>query len=97
MDYIWEIKPDYNLKIYKSEYQTLKKKNNYEDEKNNENNKIKVLYDTLCVQEFLVKNRPYQQLSDHFGISVEIYSPKVYDQGSNSFDASNIEFPLKNI
>ena len=95
LDYIWEIKPDYNLKIYKSESQTLKKKNNYEDEKNNENNKIKVLYDTLSVQEFLVKNRPYQQLSDHFGISVEIYAPKVYDQGSNSFDASNIEFPLK--
>ena len=97
LDYIWEIKPDYNLKIYKSEYQILKSKNNYEDEKNNEKNKIKVLYDTLTVQEFLVENRPYQQLSDHFGISVEIYSPKVYDQGSNSFDASNIEFPLKNI
>ena len=97
LDYIWEIKPDYNLNIYKSEYQILKNKNNNEDEKNNEKNKIKVLYDTLTVQEFLVKNRPYQQLSDHFGISVEIYSPKVYDQGSNSFDASNIEFPLKNI
>ena len=97
LDYIWEINPDYNLKIYKSEYQTLKNKNNYEDEKNNEKNKIKVLYDTLTVQEFLVKNRPYQQLSDHFGISVEIYVPKLYDKGSNSFDASNIEFPLKNI
>ena len=97
LDYIWEIKPDYNLKIYNSGYQTLKSQNNYEDDKNNENNKIKVLYDTLNVEEFLVKNRPYQQLSDHFGISVEIYSPKIYEQGSNSFDASNIEFPLKNI
>ena len=97
LDYIWEIKPDYNLAIFKSGYQTLKNQNNDGDEKSYEKNKIKVLYDTLKVQEFLVKNRPYQQLSDHFGISVEIYSPKIYEQGSNSFDASNIEFPLKNI
>ena len=30
---------------------------------------------TFKVQEFLVKNRPYQQLSDHFGISVELSLP----------------------
>ena len=36
-------------------------------------NKEKILYETLKVEEFLVKNRPYQQLSDHFGVSVELY------------------------
>ena len=65
LDYIWEIIPDFNLDIYNCE--------NDSDEYNNKKNKIQVLYDTLQVQEFLVKNRPYQQLSDHFGVSVDLY------------------------
>ena len=73
LDYIWEIIPDFNLDIYKQGYNIFN--DNYSLEKNKKNNKIKVLYDTFRVQEFLVKNRPYQQLSDHFGVSVDLYSP----------------------
>ena len=52
---------------------------------NFENQKIKVLYDTFKVQEFLVENRPYQQLSDHFGVSVDLLSPSNnQNQGSPS-------------
>ena len=74
LDYIWEIFPDYNLDIYKNN--SDKYYNSNEDEENlvDEKNKIKVLYDTLKVEEFLIKNRPYQQLSDHFGVSVEFYA-----------------------
>ena len=35
-----------------------------------------ICYDTIKIEEFLVKNRPYQQLSDHFGVSVELLFPK---------------------
>ena len=73
LDYIWEIIPDFNLDIYKQGYNIFN--DNCSLEKNNKDNKIKVLYDTFKVQEFLVKNRPYQQLSDHFGVSVDLYSP----------------------
>jgi sphingomyelin phosphodiesterase len=71
-DYIWEIIPDFNLEIYNA-----LNDNNKEDEKNdndNDNNKniIEVLYDTLNVEKFLIKDRPYQQLSDHFGVSVHL-------------------------
>jgi hypothetical protein len=71
-DYIWEIIPDFNLEIY-----NVLNDNNKEDEKNdndNDNNKniIEVLYDTLNVEKFLIKDRPYQQLSDHFGVSVHL-------------------------
>ena len=34
--------------------------------------KLFVCYDTPKIEEFLIKNRPYQQLSDHFGVSVEL-------------------------
>ena len=73
LDYIWEVIPDFNLDIYKQGYNIFN--DNCSLEKNNKDNKIKVLYDTFKVQEFLVKNRPYQQLSDHFGVSVDLYSP----------------------
>ena len=72
LDYIWEVIPDFNLDIYKQGYNIFN--DNCSLEKNNKDNKIKVLYDTFKVQEFLVKNRPYQQLSDHFGVSVDLYS-----------------------
>ena len=65
LDYIWEIIPDYNLDIYNEINEDDNNKNIFKD-------KIEVLYDTLKVEEFLVKNKPYQQLSDHFGISVHL-------------------------
>ena len=78
LDYIWEIIPNYNLEIYKNSI--IFNKNYVFDNKNEENEedepeKSKVLYETLKVEEFLVKNRPYQQLSDHFGVSVELSLP----------------------
>ena len=77
LDYMWEIVPDYNLDIYKkSANQIFKIDNEGEnDDSENEYNKIKVLYSTFKVEEFLVKNKPYQQLSDHFGVSVELTLP----------------------
>ena len=65
LDYIWEIIPDYSLDIYNEINEDDNNKNIFKD-------KIEVLYDTLKVEEFLVKNKPYQQLSDHFGISVHL-------------------------
>ena len=85
LDYMWEIIPNFNLDIYKNIQEQYNLYDYNEDEENivndnddNDNNndigKIKILYDTFKVEEFLVKNKPYQQLSDHFGISVEISS-----------------------
>ena len=74
LDYMWEIIPNYNLDIYQKSQGQFNILTESEDEKSDdeESTKIKVLYDTFKVEEFLVKNRPYQQLSDHFGISVEL-------------------------
>jgi uncharacterized protein YerC len=55
--------------------------------------KITVLYDTFQVQKFSVNNRPYQQLSDHFDVSVELYSP--YNRSLNNFIIEDIALPLK--
>ena len=96
LDYLWELIPDYNLDIYKQQGINIINKNYSYDDKNLKENKIKVLYDTFKVQEFLVKNRPYQQLSDHFGVSVDLYSPQNYSQSlKNSFTNGEIE-DLKN-
>ena len=78
LDYIWEIVPDYNLEIYKNSlnFKNLFFDNGNEENKEDQSEKSKVLYETLKVEEFLVKNRPYQQLSDHFGVSVELLFPK---------------------
>ena len=77
LDYMWEIIPDYELNIYNKGY--IKINQNSEQKQLNknaeDNDKINVLYNTFKVQEFLVKNRTYQQLSDHFGISVELSLP----------------------
>ena len=72
LDYIWEIIPDYHLPIFKSKM-NINDDNieNYEIN-NNDKRKIEVKYDSLKVQEFLIIDRPYQQLSDHFGVSVEL-------------------------
>ena len=95
LDYIWEIIPDYSLEIYNQRNPIYSKSYSFDD-RNIENNKIKVLYDTLKVQEFLIKNRPYQQLSDHFGISVELYSPLINNQNLNDSSYTiDIKQPLK--
>ena len=77
LDYMWEIIPDYQLNIYNKGFYRLNEISTQQKENNNEENddKIEVLYPTFKVQEFLVKNRPYQQLSDHFGIGVELSLP----------------------
>ena len=77
LDYMWEIIPDYNLDIYKN---GLDKICNFifDDEEKDEiyeYEESKVIYESLKVEEFLVKNKPYQQLSDHFGVSVELLFP----------------------
>ena len=77
LDYMWEIIPDYELNIYSKGYIKLNKNSEQKQLNKNaeDNDKINVLYNTFKVQEFLVKNRTYQQLSDHFGISVELSLP----------------------
>ncbi len=92
LDYIWEIIPDFNLDIYKQGLISFNK-NYSHDDKNYKNQKIKVLYDTCQVEKFLVKNRPYQQLSDHFGVSVELNSP--YYRSLNNSINEDIDIPLK--
>ena len=72
LDYIWEIIPDYNLSIFKSQMNIINDNIENNEINNNNNGKIEVNYDSLKVQEFLIKDRPYQQLSDHFGVSVEL-------------------------
>jgi sphingomyelin phosphodiesterase len=71
LDYIWEIIPDYNLDIYSIINEEYDNENNM-GEGNNSKNNIEVLYNTLNVQKFLIKDRPYQQLSDHFALSVQL-------------------------
>jgi endonuclease/exonuclease/phosphatase family metal-dependent hydrolase len=92
LDYIWEIIPDFNLDIYKQGIINFNKNYSYDDN-NNKDKKITVLYDTFQVQKFLVKNRPYQQLSDHFGVSVELYSP--YNKSLNNSINEDMALPLK--
>ena len=75
LDYMWEIIPDYNLDIYKKGYDKICNFIFTDEEEKDEENKFensKIIYDSLKVEEFLVNNRPYQQLSDHFGVSVEL-------------------------
>ena len=93
LDYIWEIIPDFSLPIYNHGMNKLNKNYSYDD-KNYDNHKIKVLYDTFEVQHFLAKNRPYQQLSDHFGISVDLSTSE--NQSLNNSINEETELPLKN-
>jgi sphingomyelin phosphodiesterase len=72
LDYIWEIIPDYNLDIYNIINEEEYDNDNNMGEGNNSKNNIEVLYNTLNVQKFLIKDRPYQQLSDHFALSVQL-------------------------
>ena len=75
LDYMWEIIPDYNLYIYKKGFYKLSSISKGKNNEDTDDDKINVLYGSFKVREFLVKNRPYQQLSDHFGISVELSLP----------------------
>ena len=93
LDYMWEIIPDYDLNIYKSGFYKLSTNNINKSIKNKEDNdedKISVIYGSFKVQEFLVKNKPYQQLSDHFGISVELTLPS-NNQSLNDNSSYNTE------
>ena len=96
LDYMWELIPDYDLAIYNNGYYKINENIiNETMEKNEEDDdKIKVLYGTFKVQEFLVKNRPYQQLSDHFGISVELSMPS---GNHNLNDSSTYDVEVINI
>lgn len=95
LDYIWEIIPNLNDEIYKGGNNVIN--DSYSFEEKNNDNKIKVLYDSFKVQEFLVKNRPYQQLSDHFGVSVDFYFPQNNSQSlkGSYINKGEIEEPLK--
>jgi hypothetical protein len=33
---------------------------------------VKIVYDTIKIEKFFVKRKPYTQLSDHYGVSVEL-------------------------
>ena len=87
LDYMWEIIPDYELNIYNKGFYKLNE--NSERKQINkivlDEDKINVLYNSFKVQEFLVKNRPYQQLSDHFGISVELSKPNKNNDLSENY------------
>ena len=79
-------KNDNNIKdIIEDNIENNRDYNNFDDDVNllnkginKENNgksglrKLFVCYDSTKIEEFLIKNRPYQQLSDHFGVSVEL-------------------------
>lgn len=64
LDYIWEIIPNYSLSLFDNKDYAAQLPNDIIS-----NPIIKVDYDSFKVEEFLIKNRPYQQLSDHFGLS----------------------------
>ena len=80
LDYMWEIIPDLSLPIYKKDNELSSKMefiprddNNINQICNNEKScQLKILYDSPKVEKFLVKNKPYQQLSDHFGLSIQL-------------------------
>ena len=84
LDYIWEIIPDFSLPIFKKDSNINEIINTNDDNENLLENEQKInigkptlrqlyiCYDTIKIEEFLIKNRPYQQLSDHFGVSVEL-------------------------
>ena len=77
---MWEIIPDLSLPIYKKDNDLSSKlefipidNSNINNIYNNENSyQLQILYDSPKVEQFLVKNKPYQQLSDHFGLSVQL-------------------------
>jgi hypothetical protein len=71
LDYIFDISPlgtgEESDNSINSEVVTKKEVNN------SQVNKLIVDYSSSVVEYFLVSNKPYQQLSDHFGLSVELF------------------------
>lgn len=78
LDYIFEIFVEQN-NILKKNYSSqndeltlsIRKNNNLETPDTNEK-KLTVDYTSSKVEHFLVHEKPYQQLSDHFGLSVSL-------------------------
>jgi endonuclease/exonuclease/phosphatase family metal-dependent hydrolase len=62
LDYIFEIRRNKSIESVQTE----------SEEKLNPNEKLNIDYNSMKVEEFLIENKPFQQLSDHFGASVEI-------------------------
>ena len=57
---------------------------------------LKIDYNSFTIEKFLVKNRIYQTLSDHFGLSIDlIYSPNqnlsIYCINNNFYFKKNID------
>ena len=77
LDYIFEIEP-----TFESEFQSFNEgdsninerffNNNNNNNNNNVSNLLNIDYNSVNVQPFTISDRPYQQLSDHFGVSVDI-------------------------
>ena len=78
LDYIFEIEP-----TFESEFHCLNESdsninerffnnNNNNNNNNNVSNLLNIDYNSVNVQPFTISDRPYQQLSDHFGVSVDI-------------------------
>ena len=62
IDYIWEIKRNEGEDSEKRKEENLSENCKY----------LRINYDSPRLECFKVDNRPYQQLSDHFGLSVEL-------------------------
>jgi len=54
-----------------------------------ENKKLVTMYNTSRIEHFLVDQKPYQQMSDHFGLSVEIKYNNIVNKGED--DKQNAE------
>jgi hypothetical protein len=86
LDYILEIIPDIKLFKKSKEKNVKLSVENYENQfepsnevyfkNNNYNNfsksKLRVNHTSSKIEKFLIKRKPYTQLSDHYGLSVEL-------------------------
>ena len=44
----------------------------FEKDKTQSKSKLKIVYSTIQIEKFHVVRKPYTQLSDHYGLSVEL-------------------------
>lgn len=82
LDYIFEIIPNLNSIMFRFDTKELKcnskinlsesKEDSLDSQENLKQCELLIDYESVKVEEFLVSNKPYQQLSDHFGLSVEV-------------------------
>lgn len=70
LDYIFEIQPNYSLPIFHNENESSHLP------ESGSSSSLQVDYDSFKVEDFTIKNRPYQQLSDHFGLSFVLDNPQ---------------------